>query len=350
MTYESLAALPKVILHDHLDGGLRPRTVVELARDCGYRELPTADPDDLATWFHQGKSGSLERYLEAFAHTVAVMQTPEALERTAVEAIEDLAADGVVYAEIRFAPSLHLQRGLSRSEVIEAVVRGIRAGARQQGIDAAVIVDAMRQESDSDDVVAAALEFTGDGVVGFDLAGPEAGFPPTLHLDACRRALEGGLHLTIHAGEGAGPASIASALDPCGAERLGHGVRVVEDLELSDAGEAVAMGPVAARVHRDRVPLEVCPTSNLHTKAFPDMSRHPIGVLHRSGFVVTLNTDNRLMSRIVPTDELAATADAHGFTVADFRQIAMQAVDAAFCDEATRSRVRRRVEAGYPPV
>ena len=227
MNTATLRALPKVILHDHLDGGLRSATVVELARASGYRDLPTLDVDDLADWFDQGESGSLEGYLDAFRHTIAVMQTPEALARVATEAVQDLAADGVVYAEIRFAPSLHLQQGLSRSEVIAAVLEGIDAGTAETGIDAAVIIDAMRQDRDSPDVVAAALEFRDRGVVGFDLAGPEAGFPPTNHLRACREARAGGLHLTIHAGEADGPHSILAALDPCGAERIGHGVRIV---------------------------------------------------------------------------------------------------------------------------
>jgi adenosine deaminase len=186
-------------------------------------------------------------------------------------------------------------------------------------------------------------------VVGFDLAGPEAGFPPTAHLDALQAARDGGLRLTIHAGEGDGPRSIEQALD-CGAERVGHGVRIVEDVALDEDGVIIRMGAIAARVHDGRTPLEVCPTSNLHTRAVAGPTEHPLGLLHRNGFVVTLSTDNRLMSRIVPSDEFAFALEHQAMSVADLRQITLQAVDAAFCDDATRRRVRARVEAGYPPV
>lgn len=343
MNRSHLAALPKVVLHDHLDGGLRPATVVDLARDAGYRDLPTTDPDDLAAWFDQGESGSLERYLEAFRHTVAVMQTPEALERVAAEAVEDLAADGVVYAEVRFAPSLHMHRGLDRHRVIGAVLAGLRRAP--DGCDAGLIIDAMRQDDDSADVVAAALESHGDLLVGFDLAGPEAGFPASRHLRACRAAREGGLGLTIHAGEGAGPESIADALE-CGAERIGHGVRIVEDLTLAD-GAVVGIGALARRVLDESVPLEVCPTSNIHTRAFPSPAAHPLGLLHRTGFTVTLNTDNRLMSRTSMTAEWEVAVRHHGFGIDDLRAVTRNAVEAAFCGAEVRRRVAGRVEAGF---
>ncbi len=304
------------------------------------------DTDDLASWFDQGESGSLERYLEAFRHTVGVMQTPEALARVAHEAVMDLAADGTVYAELRFAPSLHLAQGLSRAEVIAAVLEGVAVGTAEAGIDAGVIIDAMRQDDDSMEVATAALDFQGRGVVGFDLAGPEAGFPPTDHLDACRAALAGGLHLTIHAGEADGPESMLAALEICGAERLGHGVRIVDDMTIAN-GAVAEMGPIAHRVHRDAVPLEVCPTSNLHTRAFPGPAEHPVGVLHRAGFTVTLSTDNRLMSRTRPTDEFAIAVDHHGFDRSDLLQVTLAAADAAFCPEDVRSRVRGRVAAGF---
>jgi adenosine deaminase len=338
-----LAGLPKVVLHEHLDGGLRPATVIELARETGYRELPTTDPDDLAVWFDQGESGSLERYLEAFRHTVAVMQTPEALERVAAEAVEDLAADGVVYAELRFAPSLHMERGLGRRRIIEAVLAGLRR--EPEGCDTALIVDAMRQDDDSDEVVAAALESAADLLVGFDLAGPEAGFPASRHLSACRTAREGGLGITIHAGEGAGPESIADALD-CGAERIGHGVRIVEDLGVT-GGAVTRIGPIARRLLEDRIPLEVCPTSNVHTRAFPSLAAHPVGLLHRAGFVVTLNTDNRLMSRTSMTDEWEAVVRHHGFGLDDLRAVTDHAVAAAFCGDDVRRRVAAAVDAGF---
>lgn len=342
-TYQSL---PKVLLHDHLDGGLRPSTVIDLANRLGYQGLPTADEDDLAAWFYQGDStASLERYLEAFTHTFGVMQDADALRRTVYEAAQDLARDGVVYAEIRFGPSLHTAEGMTRAEVIEAALEGARSGEADFGIPIRLIIDALRQADDSVDVAEAASGFAGSGVVGFDLAGPEAEFPPELHRKACDLAQSAGLGLTIHAGEGAGVPSIAAAL-AVGAQRLGHGARIVEDT-IEDDGEIVDLGPVAAQVRDDRVPLELAPTSNLHTSMYPDAAAHPLGMLHRAGFTVTLNTDNRLMSRTSMSQEFALAAENHGFELDDFRAVTMQALDAAFCDEETRERVRDRVVAGY---
>jgi adenosine deaminase len=338
-------SIPKVILHDHLDGGLRPATVLELAAETGYSGLPASDLDRLAEWFYQGGSASLERYLEAFEHTVGVMQTPEAIERVAYEAVEDLAADGVVYAEIRMAPSLCTQRGLTLTRVIEAVLAGFRRGEHDHGLPVRFIVDAMRQEDDSLEVVEAALGFVGEGVVAFDLAGPEAGFPASRHRAACDAARAGGLRLTLHAGEGDGVASMADAIET-GAERIGHGVRIVEDVSF-EGDEVVACGPVATAVHSRGIALEVCPTSNLHTGMYPDAASHPIGRLHRAGFVVTLNTDNRLMSSISPSDEVSLVIEHQGLEGPDLEQMAMQAIDAAFCDEATRAAVRRRISDFY---
>lgn len=338
--------LPKVVLHDHLDGGLRPTTVLELARSISYSGLPTEDPAELTAWFDQSGSGSLERYLEAFSVTVAVMQTPDALHRVAREAALDLAADGVVYAEIRFAPALHTARGLTLQEVIQAVLGGAAEGEAATGIVVRIIVDAMRQADDSQEVARAALAYAGRGVVGFDLAGPEAGFPASAHLAACRTAVAGGLHLTVHAGEGDGPAGIADAVATCGAERIGHGVRIVEDCRVVD-GAITDTGDVAARVLAEGIPLEVCPSSNVDTGLYPSIAAHPVGMLARAGFAVTLNTDNRLMSATSMSRELSLAATHHGFSTADLQAMTLRAVDAAFCEEATRAAVRERVIAGY---
>ena len=341
-----LQRLPKVVLHDHLDGGLRPATILELAREQGYAGLPETDPAALSGWFFQGESATLERYLEAFDQTLAVLQTAAALERVAREAVLDLAADGAVYAELRFAPMLHLRRGLTPEQVIGAVLAGCGAGRRRTGIPASVIVCAMRQEDDAAAVAALGAAFAGRGVVGFDLAGPEAGFPASRHRAACRAAVAGGLRLTLHAGEGAGVESIADALG-CGAERLGHGVRLVEDLTVRE-GRVVGMGAVAAQVHARGIPLEVCPSSNLHTGTFPSAERHPVGLLHRAGFAVTLSPDNRLMSGTSMTAEFALAVEHHGFSVDDLRTVTLRAVEGAFCDPGTRGEVRERVLAGYP--
>ena len=343
MTFD-ISHLPKVVLHDHLDGGLRPSTVLDLAHQIGYDGLPTTDPDDLAEWFDQSGAPSLEAYLGAFRHTVAVMSTPEALERVAYEAAEDLAADGVVYAEIRFAPSLHRTDRMDRGAVVAAVLRGLEAGERDHGIVTRCILDAMRQEDDSSEIAELAVA-VGGRVVGFDLAGPEAGYPASLHAEACRIALDGGTRLTIHAGEGDGVDSIAEALD-CGAERIGHGVRIVEDTTVGD-GSIVALGPVASRVKAEGIVLEVCPHSNLDTRMYPTAGDHPVGVLHRAGMPVTLNTDNRLMSNTSMSREFGLAVERHGFGLDDLRTVTMRAVDAAFCDEETRRTVRRQVEDGY---
>ena len=347
-----IVSLPKVVLHDHLDGGLRPETVVALAREFGFDRLPTTDPLELRAWFHQSGAGSLDRYLEAFAYTCGVMQTPESLDRVAYEAVEDLAADGVVYAEVRFAPSLHTAGGLTRDEVLEAVLAGMARGERDFGLPVRIIVDALRHQDDSEEVAEAAVRFAGRGVVGFDLAGPEGGYPASLHRNACAIAAAAGLALTIHAGEHrphpgelAPVENIADALD-CGARRIGHGVLLVEDTVVAD-GEIIELGVVAQRVHRDRIALEVCPTSNVDTRAFPDLASHPIGLLHRAGFAVTLNTDNRLMSATTMSREAMLVMEYQGITVDDLRAMTLTAVDAAFCDEPTRESVRHRVIAGY---
>jgi adenosine deaminase len=346
MDWEALHRLPKVVLHDHLDGGLRAETVVDLARAADYEGLPTMDPAALERWFFQGESRSLPRYLEAFAQTVAVMQTREALERVAHEAVLDLAADGAVYAELRFAPLLHRENGLTLSEILDATLCGLSSGGRRAGIPALLIVGALRQDPGSEEVARAAAAFAGRGVAAFDLVGPEDGFPASNHRLACRIARAGGLHLTIHAGEAAGVASVADALG-CGAERLGHGVRLVEDLTVRE-GRVVGMGAVADRVRSSAITLEVCPSSNLHTRAFDSVAEHPVGLLHRAGFAVTLNPDNRLMSATTMTGEFALVTEHQGFGVADLRTVTLRAVDGAFCDAPTREEVRERVLAGYP--
>lgn len=344
----SIPVLPKVVLHDHLDGGVRPATIIELASAAGYAGLPATSAEDLAGWFDQSRSGSLARYLEAFEHTVAVMQTPDALERIAREAVEDWHASGVVYGEVRFAPSLHMKEGLSRATVIEAVLRGLASGSEETGVRSGLIIDAMRQEGDSAEVAREAAAYRDRGVVGFDLAGPEAGFPASRHAEALEIAGNAGLHITIHAGEAAGPESILDALE-CGAERIGHGVRVVEDAVVRD-GRIVSLGAVAQRVYDERVPLEICPWSNVHTGAARSPAEHPVGPLYRRGFTVTLSPDNRLMSATSMVKEFEFVVGHHGFTLSDLRAVTLAATEAAFCDDATRREVRDRVEAGYAAV
>src|SRR5579884_4005781 len=274
-TLEALVRAPKVVLHDHLDGGLRPATVVELAREAGYSGLPTTDSEGLAGWFTRSEArSSLDLYLGRFQHTVAVMQTEGALRRVAAECAEDLAADGVVYAEVRFAPELHLEQGLSLDEVVAAVVRGIAEGAAGRNITVGVLLTAMRHAARSVEIAELALRHRDHGVVGFDIAGSEAGFPPSRHLDAFRIIAHGNFHITIHAGEAFGLPSIWEAVQFCGAERLGHGVRIVDDITVNADG-SVTLGRLASFIRDRRVVLELCPTSNVDTGAVPSVAEHP---------------------------------------------------------------------------
>jgi adenosine deaminase len=321
---------PKVLLHDHLDGGLRPRTVIELAAEAGYRELPTTDPDELARWFTLGADRkALELYLEGFRHTVAVMQTRDALERVAAECVEDLATDGVVYAEVRMAPELLTDGGLTLDEATEAMLAGLRRGAEGRPITVGLIITAMRQAAKSVEIAELAVRHRDEGVVGFDIAGPEAGYPPTRHLDAFQLIARENFHFTIHAGEGFGLPSIWEALQWCGAERLGHGVRIVDDIVVRPDGR-VALGRLAAFVRDRRVPLEMCPTSNVHTGAAASIEEHPIDLLRRLRFRITVNTDNRLMSGITLSSEFATLSLAFGIGLDEMEWLTLNAMKSAF--------------------
>ncbi|WP_338699834.1 adenosine deaminase [Streptomyces sp. Q6] len=334
-TPEQIRRAPKVLLHDHLDGGLRPGTIVDLAREQGYENLPETEPDKLGLWFREAAdSGSLERYLETFAHTCAVMQTREALVRVAAECAEDLAEDGVVYAEVRYAPEQHLERGLTLEEVVEAVNEGFREGerrAKENGhrIRIGALLTAMRHAARALEIAELANRYRDSGVVGFDIAGAEAGFPPTRHLDAFEYLKGENNHFTIHAGEAFGLPSIWQALQWCGADRLGHGVRIIDDIKVETDG-TVQLGRLAAYVRDKRVPLELCPSSNLQTGAASSIAEHPIGLLRKLRFRATVNTDNRLMSGTSMSREFGLLADAFGYTLTDFEWFTVNALKSAF--------------------
>lgn len=327
---ETLRAAPKVLLHDHLDGGLRPATVIELARDQGYAGLPTADPAELARWFHaSAASGSLALYLRGFAHTIGVMQTKEAIERVAFESAEDLAHDGVVYAESRYAPIFSTARGLTLQEVVEAVSGGFARAEARHGITMRQIVCAMRDRTDSLDMARLAVANRDHGVVGFDIAGEEAGYPAEKHLPAFQLCHRENFSLTIHAGEGFGPPSIWQAIQICGAHRIGHGVRLIEDMTIS-SGAVTRLGPLAAYVRDKRVPLELCPSSNVDTGAAPSLEAHPIRHFLAQHFRVTLNTDNRLMSDITLSEEFRRLGEVMTLTLADVEKLTINAMKSAF--------------------
>lgn len=326
---------PKVLLHDHLDGGLRPQTILDLADEIGYRGLPADAASSLAAWFARtARAGSLERYLETFRHTVAVTQTAEALHRVAYECALDLAADGVCYAEVRYAPELHVERGLTLPEIVEAVLAGFVAGERDaldngHRIRIGVLLTAMRTAMHSRRVAELCVKYRDRGVVGFDIAGAEAGSPPTRHLDAFEYLRHENAHFTIHAGESFGLPSIWEAIQWCGAERLGHGVRIMDDISTAPDGKPV-LGRLAAYVRDRRIPLEMCPTSNVQTGAAESIATHPIGLLRRLGFRLTVNTDNRLMSDTSMTHEMKLLSDAFGYGLDDLQWFTVNAMKSAF--------------------
>lgn len=326
---EEIRKAPKVLLHDHLDGGLRTETIIDLARDCGHK-LPSTDPDNLARWFTEASdSGSLERYLETFAHTVGVMQSREALVRVAAECAQDLADDGVVYAEVRYAPELHTDGGLTLDQVVEAVLEGFRLGSvgpdGRPRIRVGTLLTAMRHQARSMEIAELAVRYRDVGVVGFDIAGAEAGYPPTRHLDAFEYLHRENFHFTIHAGEAFGLPSIWEAIQWCGADRLGHGVRIVDD--ISPEGR---LGRLAAYVRDKRIPLELCPSSNVQTGAVRSLAEHPIGLLHDLRFRVTVNTDNRLMSDTSMTREMTQLVRVFGYGLPQLQWFTVNAMKSAF--------------------
>jgi adenosine deaminase len=340
---------PKALLHDHLDGGLRPQTILELAETVGYQGLPAHDAESLGAWFRDSAdSGSLERYLETFAQTLAVMQTVDGLHRVASECVQDLAADGVVYAEVRYAPEQHLEQGLSLEDVVETVNAGFRDGeklaaAAGHPIRATALLTAMRHAAKSTEIAELVVRYRDQGVAGFDIAGAEAGFPPTRHLDAFEYLRRENAHFTIHAGEAFGLPSIWEAIQWCGADRLGHGVRIVDDLTVydlpyaADVAAATAADPAAVRLGRlasyvrdRRIPLEMCPSSNVQTGAADSVAHHPISLLKRMKFRVTVNTDNRLMSGTSMSREMSLLVHEAGWTLEDLRWATINAMKSAF--------------------
>jgi adenosine deaminase len=325
-----LKSLPKVLLHEHLDGVLRPQTVIDLAREAGYSELPTDDPNELAAWFYQGANkGSLPEYLRGFRHTIAVTQTEEALERVAYEQAEDLSNDGVVYFETRFAPIFHAREGLSHQQVIAAVLKGLERGREDFGIESGLIICAMRNMNVSLEMAELAVDFRERGVVGFDLAGEEGGYPPKKHVDAFHFIQRENFNITVHAGEGYGKESIWQAIQYCGAHRIGHATRLIDDITIAD-GKVVKLGDLAQYVLDKRIPLEICLLSNVHTGATPSVAEHPFRIFYEQKFRVFLNTDNRLMSNTTMTREFEVAAGAFHLSIDDFEKLTINAMKSAF--------------------
>ncbi len=350
-TAEQIKRLPKAVIHDHLDGGLRPQTIIDLAAKIAYK-LPTNDPVALGDWFYEAcNSGSLVRYIETFEHTIAVMQTKEAIARVAKECALDLARDGVVYAEVRGAPELFTRKGLTLDEVIEATIAGYRLGeaeAKAEGFTIRVesLLCALRQNPHAQEIAEKVIKYRDLGVVGFDIAGPEDGFPPTNQLDTFNYLRQEDAHFTIHAGEAYGLPSIWQAIQMCGAERLGHGVRIIEDIDFS--GSKPKLGRLSAYVRDRRIPLELCPTSNLQTGAAKNIASHPIGALAKLRFRVTINTDNRLMSRTSMTNEMVEVVKAFNWTFQDLQRVTINALKSSFIPfEERLAIIEEIVKPGY---
>ncbi len=338
MIEQLIRRAPKVLLHDHLDGGLRPATVIELAREYDYDALPTTDVDELAKWFNRGaKRNDLVLYLETFAHTVGVMQHRDAIERVAFECAQDLAADGVVYAEVRMAPELCTTRGLTLQEALDAILDGFERGSAGTDLTIYTICSAMRTAAHGLEIAELAVRNRDRGVVGFDIAGAEAGHPPSRHLDAFQYVMRENFHATIHAGEAFGLPSIWEAIAYCGAERLGHGVRIVDDITGAPGDEQ--LGRLASFVRDRRICLELCPTSNVNTGVCASIADHPIGMLRRLRFRVTVNTDNRLMSNTSMTQEMNQLHHAFGWGLADFEWLTINAMKSAFAPFPERLRI-----------
>jgi adenosine deaminase len=352
LSSEVIARAPKVLLHDHLDGGLRPQTMIDHALASGYTKLPSYNPEELATWFVNAcSSGTLELYLETFEHTISVMQTNEEIERVARECVLDLAADGVVYAEVRGAPELFTRKGLTLDQVIEATVEGHKQGmaeakAAGREIRVEVLLCALRQNNLSDEVATKVVKYKGRGVVGFDIAGPEAGFPPTDHIKAFDYLRSNGAHFTIHAGEAFGVESIALAVRDCHAERIGHGIRLIDDIAFS-SGTAV-LGSLAQEILDRQICLEMAPTSNLQTGGAASYETHQIGVMKKLGFNVTINTDNRLMSATSMIREVTEISRGYSWTIDDLHDVARNGIMSAFISEEEKQDIyKSQIKSGF---
>lgn len=355
----SLRALPKISLHDHLDGGVRPATILELAAEGGIA-APSGDAKGLRRWFaEQSDSGSLTEYLKTFDLVTSVMQSEQSLTRIAREFVTDLAQDGVVYGEVRWAPEQHVAGGLTLAQAVDAVQRGIEEGedeadAAGSSIRVGQILSAMRHNDRAREVAEVAVAFRERGVIGFDIAGPEDGFPASQHRAAFDYLASEFFPVTVHAGEAAGPGSIRSALIDGRALRLGHGVRIAEDLQVIEReGDEVQVqfGDLARWVRDREIPLELSPSSNLQTGAIAawgdDLSDHPFDLLYQLGFAVTVNTDNRTMSATSLTRELALLVDAFGYDLDDLEAFQFNAASAAFLPVEEREELVEIIAEGF---
>lgn len=351
-TEEIIKSAPKVMLHDHLDGGLRPGTIVDLAKDHKYKKLPTTDPGELADWFHRGANkGNLVEYLQGFEHTIALMQTKDSLKRIAFEMMEDMADDGVCYVETRFAPVFHNEKGLHFDDVIEAVLEGLELGKEKYGVGYGLILCGMRNMKNTLEIAEIAVNFRNNGVVGFDLAGEEGGYPPKKHIDAFQFIKRANFFITIHAGEAFGKESIWQAIQFCGAHRIGHATRLSEDITFDKDGNIVGLGELAQYVLDTRLPLEICLLSNVHTGAVDKLENHPFIKLFRQKFRVFLNTDDRLMSDTTLTKEYLTAAELFNISLDEIEKLNINAMKSAFIPYSERlDYIYNVIKPGYQQI
>ena len=331
--------VPKAVLHDHLDGGLRVETLIDLANKQNYKDLPSTNHDELKKWIQPKPNKSLAINLEAWSHTIGVMQDSDSIYRVTMEALEDLSNDGVVYAELRFAPLVHTFKGLSTNEVINSVINGIKDGMEKFDIISGVILCAMRQEQNSLEVVNLCIEH--NDVVGFDLAGPEVGFSVLNHDTACSLALKNNINVTLHA-DWEVPEGIKEVVLDSKAKRIGHGSQIINDISLN-SGDIKFNNDAAKYVFDNKIALEICPTSNVQCGAFTDVSEHSFGKLYQAGFNVTINTDNRLMSDITMSEEVNNVVESFNLTEKDILKITNNTIEAGFVEPKLKNKLLEKL-------
>ncbi|MDP2301232.1 MAG: adenosine deaminase [Ignavibacteria bacterium] len=348
-TENIIRTVPKVLLHDHLDGGLRPETIIDLAKDIKYNALPTKNPKELAEWFHRGANkGNLVEYLQGFEHTCAVMQTKEGLSRVAYEMMEDMKKDGVCYVETRFAPVFHTSKGLYMDDVVNAVLDGLERGKKDFGVGYGLILCGMRNMKNTLEIAELAVNFRNQGVVGFDLAGEEGGYPPKKHIDAFQFIKRANFNITIHAGEAFGKESIWQAIQWCGSHRIGHGTRILEDLVFDKDGNVVGLGELAQYILDQRIPIEICLLSNVHTGAIDKLENHPFEKLYKLKFRVTINTDDRLMSNTTMTNEFMLAKKYFNLSLDDIEKLTINSMKSAFINYEERLKyIYNVIKPGY---
>jgi len=351
-TEQIIKSVPKVLLHDHLDGGLRASTIIEIAKEMRYTKLPTNDAEELAQWFHAGANkGSLVEFLQGFEHTIAIMQTKETLMRVAYEMMEDMKNDGVCFVETRFAPIFHTSRGLYLEQTVEAVLEGLEKGKSDFGVGYGLILCGMRNMKNTLEIAELAVNFRNQGVVGFDLAGEEGGYPPKKHIEAFQFIQRANFNITIHAGEAFGKESIWQAIQWCGAHRIGHATQLEEDFSFDTHGNVVQFGGLAQYILDKRIPLEICLSSNLHTGAIDKFENHPFRYLYPEKFRVTINTDDRLMSDTTLTKEFLVANQHFNLNLDDVEKLTINAMKSSFIPHKDRLHyIYNIIKPGYQKV